>query len=102
MFEDEFFDVGLLVGLAGQSRKGHASIAIGLARVTGSRSEGLDLFGTGTGREDIVPTLGLPIELQLFGNIVRNLGLGLYAYANLNAEQVFGGITVNLRLGKLR
>ncbi|MBU4444988.1 hypothetical protein KJ656_07910 [bacterium] len=102
LFGDEFFDVGLLVGLASQGRGGHASVSVGFARVTGSRSDGLDLFGTGAGREDIDPTFGLPIEVQLFGNIGRILGLGLYAYANVNTEQIFGGITVNLRFGKLR
>lgn len=102
VFGDEFFDVGLLVGLSSQGRGGHASVAIGFARVTGSRSSGLDLFGTGDGREDINPTFGLPIEVQLFGNIGRIFGLGLYAYANVNPEQNFGGITVNLRFGKLR
>lgn len=63
LFDDHFSDIGLLVGLATHGRKGHASAAIGVAMVTGSRNEGLDLFGPDTGREKIDPTFGLPIEV---------------------------------------
>ncbi len=65
--------------------------------MTGSRGKGLF-----NGREDVDPTFGLPIAVQLFGNISRIVGLGLYVYVNLNEEQDFGGVTLYLRLGKLR
>jgi len=99
---DEFFDTGLLFGLATKSRKKFASIAIGIARVTGNRYEGKPgLFGGGK-RVNIAPTVGFPVEVQLFLRPASFFGVGTYIYGNLNSEQSFGGITLCLQLGKLR
>lgn len=102
LFADEFFDLAALAGLTTRSARGHASIGVGLSRVTGSRCEGLNLFSTGTCRKPIAPTIGLPIEAQLFRYLSRSLGAGLYLYANLNKEENLAGITFNLIYGKLR
>lgn len=104
-FDDEFFDIGLLMGVASKSRKGHVSVAVGVSLVTGSRSEGLyiNFFGNEEkGRQDITPTFGIPLEVQLYRNLGRFLGLGFDIYANINSEQAFSGITLNLWIGKLR
>lgn len=102
LFGDEYYDVGLLVGYAAQMGRGHCSIAIGIARVTGSYGHGLNLFSTSASREKIAAQAGLPLELQLYPYISRVFGLGLYGYADLNAVQSFAGITLSLRVGRLR
>ncbi len=99
---DEFFDVGLLIGIATQRLKNNASFLVGIARVAGSRYiETSDSFFGGK-RVDIVPTIGFPIESQLFFKLSGWFGMGLNIYLNLNREETFGGITLNLMLGKLR
>jgi hypothetical protein len=102
LFRDEFFDIGLLIGPVTRSRNGHASIGIGISQVTGSRCEGLNIFSTRSARKDITPTIGLPIEAQLFRNMTDNLAIGFYVYGNVNAEENFGGVTLSLQFGKLR
>ena len=102
---DEFSDVGLLIGIATQRPKNHASFSVGLARVTGSRyieteTKGFSLFSGK--RVDISPTIGFPIESQLFLKLSSWFGMGLNIYFNINEKRTFGGITLNLMLGKLR
>jgi len=100
---DEFFDVALLFGIATENKKNHASFSIGIARVTGSRyREGSGGFLFSGKRNDISPTIGLPMESQLFFKISGFLGLGLNLYFNLNKEESFGGLSLNLMLGSLR
>jgi hypothetical protein len=103
LFEDEYYDFGLLMGYSSQIGRGHVSIAAGIANVTGSHSEGLNLFSSnGNGRKNISPSVGVPIEVQLYPQLSRILDLGIYGYANLNSVQNFAGITLSVRLGKLR
>ena len=91
---DKLYDLGLLFGLASRGTKGHASIAAGTARVTGSRYD--------HGKRGFDPVIGLPVEVQFFRHFGSFFGLGVNAFANVNAEQSFAGISLNLRLGKLR
>lgn len=99
---DELFDQGLLVGLCRQGPKRRASLAGGIARVSGSRYEpDGGFFGMGR-REDISPVLGVPVEGQLFTNLSRHVGIGLYLFANVNEEKSFGGATLNLQVGGLQ
>jgi len=94
---DEFFDVGLLVGIGARKQKVHASFSVGIARVTGSRyisGERVDI--------DIDPTIGFPIEVQLFHKAFRSSAIGLNFYWNINREKSFGGLTVGFMFGKLR
>ncbi len=100
---DEFFDVGLLIGIASETQKSHASISIGIAIVTGSRYQKTpSFFGFGGKSVDIIPTIGLPIESQLFLKLSRSIGMGFNIYLNINKEEPFGGITLNLLLGKVK
>ena len=94
---DEFFDLGFLVGFASRSTTHHASIAIGIARVTGSRYEGKSgLFSSGK-RVEIDAVIGIPIETQLFIKF-NNAGIGVNIFVNLNKVQTFGGLNFNFQL----
>ena len=92
---DEFFDLGLLFGFATKNPKNQTSIAVGIARLTGSRYIGESGFFFGD-RVDIDPVIGLPIEAQFFLKINKFIGFGVYGYANFNSEQSFSGITLNI------
>jgi len=102
---DEFFDLGLLVGIGTRKQKVHASFSVGIARVTGSRfmetTEG-GFLGSDGKSVAIDPAIGFPLELQLFHKVYRSSGIGLNFYWNLNHEESFGGLTVNFMFGKLR
>ena len=102
---DEFFDLGILVGIGRRDRSSRRSIAIGLARVTGTSFEptgGVCGFFSSYGtREDLGSWIGIPIEAQISGSIGGVVGVGAYIYANINQERIFGGVTLNLQLGAL-
>ncbi len=101
---DEFYDIGLLTGLASMGGKNHFSAATGLAWMSGSRyieQEGTCLLGCGE-RQKIDPVVGVPIEIQWSYNFSSFLGMGASGYLNINGEQTFGGLTLSLHLGKLR
>lgn len=102
---DEFYDAGLLVGydipLGGRWR---ASGSAGVAAVWGTRAARSGCFGFcfgGSGRrEAFPPRLGVPLELDVSARVSGGLRLGLLGYANVNAEEVFGGglLTASIRL----
>ncbi len=96
-FGDEFGDAAVTFGRAIQSHGGHLSLACGPAVVFGSRCSGL--FGT---RRTVAPTLGAALALQAFTSLGAHIGVGGYAYADLNGEQPFAGLTLNLFVGRLR
>jgi hypothetical protein len=99
LFGKSIGDNGLLYGLALKQEQVFVSVGVGLAFVEGSISHGL--FSTKE-PEKIGPTIGIPVEAQLFWRPARFLGIGLYAFANLNSEEPFAGITLGFQFGKLR
>jgi hypothetical protein len=85
---DNAVDLGLLGGVATPpGRPWHAGLAAGLGAVEapdGSRG------------------VGVPVEAQLFWRFSKIVGLGLYAFGDLNGEAAFGGATLALQVGRLR
>jgi hypothetical protein len=98
LFGKSIGDYGLLYGIILKQQPTFVSFGVGLAFVGGSISQGL--FSTKE-PEKIGPTIGLPLEVQLFFRPARFLGIGLYGFANLNPEESFVGATISLQLGKL-
>lgn len=101
---DEFMDVGLCAGLASRSDRGCASLLIGLARVTGSyyvKDTGDCWFFCGQ-RKQYNPTLGLVLQSRAFLKLSRIFGAGIVVYSDFNKHRNFGGLTLNLFVGKLR
>lgn len=50
-------------------------------------------------QESFGPVIGFPLEGSVFWNPIRVAGIGLSAFANVNTEQPFGGIGLNIRIG---
>ena len=87
--EDGWADAGLLIGWGTTGGPVHASAGVGAAV-------------TLVDAPDEVTTIGLPLEVQLsYGVSDIPVGVGIYAFANVNAEQNFGGITLSLHFGRL-
>ena len=84
-------DIGLLVGRATRAQGFRASASVGLAFVQ----------GTDPITYADVTTVGVPLEAQVFYS-PGALGLGLYAFANVNPERSFAGLTLSLHVGALR
>jgi hypothetical protein len=100
---DEFYDIGLLFGIAPLRSEMLVSAAIGIALVGGSRDTGESSWFFGNvGRENIGTNIGLPIEIQIFQRLSSYMGIGAYIYANINNEESFGGIALSLQLGKFQ
>lgn len=96
---DGFFDAGVLVGYALPLGDNWEAVgAAGAAVVWGSRAADNGCFGfcfsSGTSRR-FTPTVGLPLELGLTVDVRGPLRLGLLGYANVNAEETFGGILLS-------
>ena len=91
-------DYSILYGRAfSSSTTAMTSAGIGLGIVEGTISHGLF-----SDTEKIGPVIGVPLEAQLFWRPLSFLGLGLYAFANINSKQSFVGCTISLQIGKLR
>ncbi len=99
LFGKSIGDNGLLYGLALNQEQVFVSVGAGIAFVEGSISQGLFSIKA---PEKIGPTIGIPVEAQLFWRPAHFLGIGLYAFANLNSEEPFAGITLGFQFGKLR
>lgn len=81
-------DVGFLIGWGTTGNAGHASIGVGIAAVPSE--------------EEFFHTVGLPLQAQFLFAVGGVIGLGLYGFADINAEQSFGGITLSLSVGNLQ
>lgn len=86
---ENVWDAGPLVGLSGQGRYGHFSLGTGLVVVGGDRP---------AIENDKLPTLGVPVDVQLFLTPFRSLGIGLHGYANVNPGQNLLGVAVELHI----
>ena len=81
---DEFSDLSFLIGYSSSHPTTHASIAVGLTKVSGSRYIGTPgLFGNGK-RHAIESTVGLAIESQLFIKATSAFGVGIIPYPKFN------------------
>ncbi len=98
LFEESFWDLGVLYGLATKPSVFHFSGGIGISLVGGTSGENFFFFST----KKVSTTLGLPLEIQLSWRPLRFLGLCAYGFANLNKHHTFGGVTLCVQLGKLR
>ena len=97
LFGKSVGDYGLLYGRTLKQEQVFVSVGVGLAVVEGTISHGLF-----SNKEKIGPTIGIPVEAQLFWRPFRFLGIGLYGFANLNPEEPFVGATLSFQFGKLR
>jgi hypothetical protein len=93
------FDVGLLFGYY-PIRK--LNLSAGVAWVKGGEYHPYlhPLFASGYVEES--ETFGVPVEIRYTPVNGRIVGLGLVAHVNFNKENVFGGVTVGIELGKLK
>jgi len=102
---EEYCDVGLLAGYAWQRKAVRTGFAAGCVLVTGQEWVGpwLSLWGGPVGewvRKG--PALGFAVEGQFQVLLNRFMGVGMYAYYDLNHVRCFGGATVTLIVGRLR
>ncbi|MBS1914152.1 MAG: hypothetical protein JST22_19345 [Bacteroidetes bacterium] len=98
LFNDDYWDIGLLYGYGTEQQDYDISVGLGVAVVGGS--EGHGLFG---GERTTLPTVfGLPFEARAFWHITNWLGLGVYGFANVNGTRSWVGATASLEIGSLR
>jgi hypothetical protein len=89
------------VGTTG-SGAGHASVGVGVGRASGTRYHYGNLWSDNwVDAQPLGPALGLAWEAQVF---LRSsaIGIGLYAYGDINSAQSFSGLSLCLQLGKLK
>lgn len=79
------WDVGALYG---------RSYKTGIAMISGSA--GVAYVG---GSSD--PTVGIPLESQIFWTPTRYFGIGIYGFGNLNTKNSFGGALLGLQFGRV-
>lgn len=94
LFGDSVSDQGVLFGLALENTARHISVAAEFASVTVSE-------GGFLGVTEEIHVTGVPIEAQLFAKLGGVVGLGICIFAHLNPENPFGGVNLNISLGKL-
>ena len=99
LFDRTLNDYGLLYGYTLTSSALFTSIGAGLAVMSGTKYAGLF---SNEKNKSIGPTIGLPLEAELFWHPVNPLGLGLYLFADINPEKTFEGVTLSIQIGKLR
>lgn len=97
---DDYWDVGLLYGRTASGSWYQTSLSAGIGLMGGRTNQDGPVSARST--ETLEPTVSLPLEAQLFWRPADFWGLGLSAFANINAKQSFGGIALCLQVGNLR
>ena len=91
--KEKVWDLGLLYGVIAKGRYGFASLSVGVALVGGDHHVRND--------EEGFLTLGVPIEIKLFGTRFPELGMGgLYFFADINPEESFAGAALSITGGE--
>lgn len=93
----ESWEISILYGRSTISDDFHASVAggLGLARVDKNK-------GSPDREGNVVTAVSGAIQAQIFLQVSRSMGVGLNGFANINFQESFYGVTLNLHLGKLR
>jgi len=101
----EYHDVGLLAGYGWLNRSFMASIGAGIGFVGGGTwtcEEQSWFFCDVSRTQKLHQVPGLALEAQVVGNLGGVIGLGLYAFGNLNQTHSFAGLSLQMYLGDLR
>jgi hypothetical protein len=105
VIRDQAHDVGILAGYAFPvGQRWDILASAGVAGVWVSRAVPADcaygwcLFGDGR-REHLAPVVGIPLELGVLARISERIGVGATAFGNVNAEESFGGLSLNVSWG---
>ncbi len=93
---DEINDVGLLYCFPFGTERLHLSAGIGIGGVWGSYGVG----PSGSYREGLPFTVGVPVELQAFFRPLRFLGIGGYGFANINSAKSIAGAGLGVQFGR--
>lgn len=108
---DTFQDTGLLVGyVVRQGGSWNTFVSTGVGRIQGERVVGSREVcnvwpfpcHTVADRVDLDSTFGALLEIGIYSHAQRYLGIGVIGQLNVNSEEVFGAVTANLLVGKLR
>ena len=97
LFDDDLWDVGLLYGRAVRRSHGLAAGSAGLAIMGGDRCVGF--LGGSCTRMPV--RLSLPLAARIEWNAAW-IGVGVYAFGNLNSGRSFAGAALTIQLGRLR
>ena len=102
--DETVWDLGILYGTSAKASYGMASISGGIALVGGVRRGKLLARGFLSEEYEAVKfsAVGFSIESQLFWTPDPSLGVGIYAFGNINGEQSFAGALLCLQIGALR
>lgn len=98
-YNENTWEISFLYGRCKQIGNWHISGASGVAVIGGYRYS--DLWGQ-NGAEPMDTMIGFPLEGQIYWSPVSFVGLGVYAYANVNTSQPIGGIGLSLKVGHIR
>lgn len=100
-----FVECAALVSVCTRSETGLLSLGTGLGGVFGSEAECAGTSGSlglCTYEERPISALGVVLELQAFLTVSQHFALGLYGFANFNAERSVGGLLACLQIGHLK
>jgi hypothetical protein len=102
----EFAEGAIMTGLIWKNPDVFASVAVGLGYIHGKVPEvtgTTGMLGLNQQYADAEFSLpGFPVEVQLFWTPLSELGVGIYAFADFNAQEHLGGALVCIQIGYLR
>ncbi len=106
---DRTLEGAVLVGYALPVGRWHATGQAGVAALRTHRHEAgpcIDAFifciPTDGGRQVSPVAVGLPVEVGVHGPVAGAFGIGLRAFTTVNAEETYGGVSLDLRLNPAR
>jgi hypothetical protein len=102
--EEKVRDIALMVGRRVRRERSWARAAAGVGIVRHAVTEMVECgpFFFCSFDETVTTGAGLALQVDAVWAPIRSLGLGNGALANVNGQQMVGGLTVSLHLGRLR
>jgi hypothetical protein len=98
IFRSDLYDYGLLYGYSiATASDARVNLLAGIGIMGGSR--GGSIFTSPT---PIPRRFAVPLEVQFVYTPLSFLGLTLCGFGDINPDELFGGVTLGLQLGRLR
>lgn len=99
----KFNEVGILLGYSFEGQTTLLTIEAGLGLTMGGRGHrGRDtILGPEIEYETIETVIGCIFGSQLYARLTEHFGIGAYPYLNLNEHKNYGGVNIEILMGRL-
>jgi hypothetical protein len=99
---DKVWDIGIMYGLKSTKNKSTITMSAGISYVGTVKNLYVEQISDYYYASDSIETFGIPLEAQVVWLTSAGIGVGVILFGDINSENSFGGVTLNVVLGIMK